>query len=71
VPVASTLAAGIYNIALTYGGDSNYAAATGITVTLQVGQIAQTISFSSATPVTYGVSPIALSATASSRSLTA
>jgi hypothetical protein len=54
VPVASTLAAGLYNIALTYAGDSNYAAATGITVTLQVGQIAQTISFSPATPVTYG-----------------
>jgi len=66
VPVASTLAAGSYNIALTYAGDSNYAAATGITVTLQVGQIAQTISFSPATPVTYGVSPITLSATGGS-----
>jgi len=63
VPVVSTLAAGSYNIALTYAGDSNYAASTGITVTLQVGQIAQTISFSPATPVTYGVSPITLSAT--------
>jgi len=66
VPVASTLAAGLYNIALTYAGDSNYAAATGITFTLQVGQIAQTITFSPATPVTYGVSPITLSATGGS-----
>jgi len=66
VPVASTLAAGSYNIALTYAGDSNYAAATGITVTLQVGQLAQTISFSPATPVTYGVSPITLAATGGS-----
>jgi sugar lactone lactonase YvrE len=66
VPVASTLAAGLYNIALTYAGDSNYAAATGITVTLQVGQLSQTITFSPATPVTYGVSPITLSATGGS-----
>jgi hypothetical protein len=66
VPVASTLAAGSYNIALTYAGDSNYAAASGITVTLQVGQLAQTISFSPATPVTYGVSPITLAATGGS-----
>jgi hypothetical protein len=66
VPVASTLAAGLYNIALTYGGDSNYSAATGITVALQVGQIAQTITFTPATPVTYGVSPITLTATGGS-----
>ncbi len=66
VPVASTLAVGSYNVALTYAGDSNYAAATGITVTLQVGQLAQTIGFSPTTPVTYGVSPITLSATATS-----
>jgi sugar lactone lactonase YvrE len=66
VPVASTLAAGTYNIALTYAGDGNYNAATGITVALQVGQIAQTITFTPATPVTYGVSPITLTATGGS-----
>ncbi len=51
-----------YPVTVSYAGDGNYAAAQNITVQVQVGQIAQTISFTPVTQVTYGVSPIALTA---------
>ncbi len=54
VPVASTLAPGIYNVALAYSGDTNYNAATAINVGLQVGQIQPTISWSTPSPIVYG-----------------
>ena len=48
-------------------GNASYSAAAAVDETIQVDQESQTISFTApATPVTYGVSPIALTATASS-----
>jgi len=64
IPVPNTLGVKSYNVAVTYAGDGNYAAATGINVFLQVTPAAQTINFTApATPVTFGASPVTLVAT--------
>jgi hypothetical protein len=51
---------------VNYAGNTNYTAATGITIQLQVGQQSQSITFNPLSAVTYGVAPITLSATATS-----
>ena len=54
-------------VAADQAGDADYAAAREVTHRIVVKQIEQTISFTAPTsPVTYGVAPITLSATASS-----
>ncbi|MGP8259549.1 MAG: MBG domain-containing protein [Acidobacteriaceae bacterium] len=55
--------AGTIVVAANQAGNSNYTAATQVTANIVVNQAAQSISFSPATPVTYGVSPITLTAT--------
>jgi hypothetical protein len=62
----SALPVGSDSITANYGGDSNYVTATSAAVGVTVTQATQTISFSPSSPVTYGVSPITLSATATS-----
>jgi hypothetical protein len=54
VPVANTLAAGVYTVSLSYAGDSNYNSATAATATLQVGNITPVISWAQPAPITYG-----------------
>ena len=59
IPVANTLAAGLYNVTVTYAGDSNFNAATSILISLQIGQLTPvlgTVSFSPAATETYGTS---------------
>jgi sugar lactone lactonase YvrE len=64
--VPKTLPSGNYAINISYGGGGNYGAATG-TIALTVTPASQTITFTPlSAPVTYGNSPITLSATASS-----
>ena len=59
--------AGTVVIAANQAGNSNYSAATQVTQSIVVNQASQTITFTSpASPVTYGVAPIALSATSTS-----
>ena len=54
-------------VAANQAGNTNYAAATQVTRSITVNQASQTITFTAPTsPVTYGVSPITLSASASS-----
>jgi hypothetical protein len=54
-------------VAANQAGNTNYAAASQVTQSVVVNQASQTITFTQpTTPVTYGVSPISLSATASS-----
>jgi hypothetical protein len=63
---SSTYGIGTYTVGVAYSGDSNNNSASGST-TLTISKAIQTIAFTAPTsPVTYGVSPIALSATASS-----
>jgi hypothetical protein len=54
VPVANTLASGIYTVALSYNGDSNYNGATSINVSLQVGKIQPTINWAQPSAIVYG-----------------
>jgi hypothetical protein len=59
--------AGTVVVAADQAGNANYSAATQVTQSIVVNQATQTISFTAPTsPVTYGVAPITLSATASS-----
>ena len=59
--------AGTVVVAANQAGNANYAAATQVTQSVTVNQASQTISFTQpTTPVTYGVSPIPLSATSTS-----
>jgi hypothetical protein len=58
--------AGTIVVAANQAGNTTYSAATQVTASIVVNQATQTISFSPTTPVTYGVSPITLSATATS-----
>jgi sugar lactone lactonase YvrE len=59
--------AGTVVVAANQTGNTNYAAATQVTQTITVNQASQTISFTApASPVTYGVSPITLSASSTS-----
>ena len=63
---SSTFGIGTYTIGATYNGDSNNFTATG-SGTVSVNQATQTITFTApSSPVTYGVSPIALSASSTS-----
>jgi hypothetical protein len=50
-------------IAANQAGNASYSAATQVTASIVVNQATQAITFSPATPVTYGVSPITLTAT--------
>jgi len=63
----NTLAVGANSITASYAGDTNYLPVVSSATTVTVGKASQTITFTApTTPVTYGVSPISLSATASS-----
>jgi hypothetical protein len=63
---SSTYGIGTYTVGVAYSGDSNNNPATSST-TLTISKAAQTITFPApASPVTYGVAAISLSATASS-----
>jgi sugar lactone lactonase YvrE len=63
---SSTYGIGAYTVGVTYSGDSNNNAVSSST-TLTISQATQTITFTvPVSPVIYGVSPISLSATASS-----
>ena len=62
----TSLPAGGDSLTATYTGDSNYKTATSNTVTVTLNLQAQSISFALPSPVTFGVSPITLSATATS-----
>jgi predicted outer membrane repeat protein len=55
--------AGTIVVAANQAGNTNYAAATQVTVSIVVNKATQTITFTPASPVTFGVSPITLSAT--------
>jgi hypothetical protein len=60
--------AGTIVVAVNQAGDSDYLAAPQVSQTVVVSPELQTITFTApATPVTYGVSPIALSASTTSR----
>ena len=54
--------AGTIVIAADQAGSTNYTAATEVTAKIVVNQASQAISFTPSSPVTYGVSPIALTA---------
>ena len=59
--------AGTVVVAANQAGDTSYAPASQVTQSIVVNQVSQTISFTApASPVTFGVAPIALSATATS-----
>jgi len=55
--------AGTIVIAANQAGNTNYSAAVQVMQSIQVNQVSQTITFAPASPLTYGVSPITLSAT--------
>jgi pectin methylesterase-like acyl-CoA thioesterase len=60
----SPLSVGSHSLSVTYNGDTNYAASSSSNQNIVVSPAPQTVSFTApATPVTYGVSPITLSAT--------
>ena len=63
VSIPNTQVSGLYTVAMSYTGDTDYRAATALSFQVQVGPQAQTIAFNSLTPVTYGAVPITLSAT--------
>jgi len=56
IPVANTLAAGLYTVSLSYAGDSNYNAATAAIAALHVGAILPVISWAQPSAITYGTS---------------
>jgi hypothetical protein len=62
----TALPTGSDNLTATYTGDSNYKSATSDTFTITLSQQSQSISFTLPSAVTFGVSPITLSATATS-----
>jgi hypothetical protein len=63
----STLPVGNDSITASYGGDSNYAVAKSSTTSIAVSKATQTINFTApVSPVTYGVTPIALKAKSTS-----
>ncbi len=61
----TSLPAGVNSITAIYAGDSNFAASTSAATPVSVAA-PQTITFPPLNPVTYGVAPLTLSATASS-----
>jgi M6 family metalloprotease-like protein len=63
----TSLPVGQNSVTASYAGDSNYLAATSSVVSVTVNKAQQTINFKALTsPVTYGASPLTLSAAASS-----
>jgi hypothetical protein len=63
----TTLPVGSNSLTANYGGNGNYAATPSTAVAITVNQATQTITFTApSSPVTYGVGPITLSASASS-----
>ena len=62
----TALPVGFDFVTASYAGDTNYLTATSSAVRITVNKATQTISFTLASPITYGVSPITLSATATS-----
>jgi hypothetical protein len=63
----TTLPVGTASIKANYGGDANYGTASSAAVSIIVAKASQTINFTAPTsPVTYGITPIALSAKATS-----
>ncbi|MDR3735647.1 MAG: MBG domain-containing protein, partial [Acidobacteriaceae bacterium] len=54
VPTPSTLSPGLYTVSISYVGDTNYSAATGISVQIQVGQLTPTVTYPAQTAITYG-----------------
>ena len=62
----TTVAAGTCSITASQAGNDNYNAATDVTQTFGIGMADQTIDFTQPDDVTFGVSPVALSGTASS-----
>jgi M6 family metalloprotease-like protein len=65
--LAVTLPVGQNSVTASYAGDGNYVAATSAAVSVTVKKTQQTITFEQlSTPVTYGASPLTLSASASS-----
>jgi M6 family metalloprotease-like protein len=67
VYTTNALAAGLHSITASYGGSSTCGSATATAVSVTVTQAAQTISFASpSSALTFGASPLALSASASS-----
>jgi hypothetical protein len=66
VSIPNTQASGLYTVTVTYAGDTDYSAATALSFQVQVGPQAQTTTFNSLAPVTYGAAPITLSASATS-----
>ncbi|HEY4354974.1 MAG TPA: MBG domain-containing protein [Acidobacteriaceae bacterium] len=70
VPVANTMAPGLYTVNASYAGDGNYAAATTITVNLQVGSLQPVATITApGAPLTYGAA-LGISATATYNSAT-
>jgi hypothetical protein len=64
---ASGLAGGSHSIIANYTGDASFFVSSSTVITVNVTKAAQTITFTApATPVTYGVAPITLTATATS-----
>jgi CSLREA domain-containing protein len=57
------LSAGTCTIQAGQAGNTDYSAATPVSVKFTINQASQTITFTPGSPVTYGVSPIALTAT--------
>ena len=62
----SSLTAGTHTILAQYSGDNNFEASTSQSLTITVNKASQTITFPTIPAVTYGTSPIMLSAVASS-----
>lgn len=56
ISVPNTVAPGTYTVTVSYGGDTNYNAATSTQISLQVGQIQPTISWAQPSAITYGTS---------------
>jgi hypothetical protein len=59
----TVIGVGTVVVAANQAGNADYAAAPQVTANIQVNQASQTIAFSPPSPVVFGVSPIALSAT--------
>jgi sugar lactone lactonase YvrE len=70
IPIPGTLPAGTYTIHITYAGDANYAASTGVTITFTVGEIGTSVALTaSPNPVTaQGAVTFTASVTASTTS---
>jgi sugar lactone lactonase YvrE len=69
VPVANTMASGLYTVALSYSGDTNYNAAASTTALLHIGSITPTIAWAQPAQIIYATTLSGiLNASASSNS---